>query len=45
MAHFRLKEISARDIQKKMDWLGLVTFTGGLTLVLLAITFLSYGMT
>jgi MFS family permease len=44
-AHFRLREISARDIQKKMDWLGFATFTSGLTLVLLAITFLSYGVT
>lgn len=44
-AHLRLKEIAAPDIQKKMDWLGFVTFTGGLTLVLLAIMFLSYGMT
>jgi EmrB/QacA subfamily drug resistance transporter len=44
-AHLRLREISTRDIQKKMDWLGFATFTSGLTLVLLAITFLSYGIT
>lgn len=44
-AHLRLKEISTRDIQKKMDWLGFATFTSGLTLVLLAITLLSYGIT
>jgi EmrB/QacA subfamily drug resistance transporter len=44
-AHFRLKEISTKDIQKKMDWLGFATFTSGLTFILLAITFLSYGMT
>lgn len=44
-AHFRLKEISTKDIQKKMDWLGFATFTTGLTFVLLAITLLSYGIT
>jgi EmrB/QacA subfamily drug resistance transporter len=44
-AHFRLKEISTKDIQKKMDWLGFAMFTVGLTFVLLAITFLSYGIT
>ena len=43
-AHLRLKEISTRDPQKKMDWLGFAAFTSGLTLVLLAITFLSYGI-
>ena len=44
-AHRQLREISTRDVQGKMDWLGFATFTSGLTLVLLAITFLSYGMT
>ncbi len=42
-AHLRLKEIATKDTQRKMDWFGFVTFTGGLTLVLLAITLLSYG--
>jgi EmrB/QacA subfamily drug resistance transporter len=44
-AHLRLREISTKDVQRKMDWLGFATFTSGLTLVLLAITFLSYGIT
>jgi len=44
-AHLRLREISKRDVQKKMDWLGFATFTSGLTLVLLSITLLSYGIT
>ena len=42
-AHYRLREISTKDAQKKMDWLGFATFTSGLTLVLLGITFLGYG--
>ncbi len=42
-AHLRLKEIATKDAQKKMDWLGFATFTSGLTLVLLAISLLSYG--
>lgn len=42
-AHKRLKEISTRDISRKMDWTGAILFAGGLTLVLLAITYLSYG--
>jgi len=44
-AHLRLREISTKDVQKKMDWLGFAAFTTGLTFVLLAITLLSYGMT
>lgn len=44
-AHWRLKEISTRDVHGKMDWSGFATFTSGLTLLLLAVTFLSYGMT
>jgi EmrB/QacA subfamily drug resistance transporter len=44
-AHLQLREISTRDADRKMDWPGFVTFTSGLTLVLLSITFLSYGTT
>jgi EmrB/QacA subfamily drug resistance transporter len=44
-AHLRLREISTKDVQKKMDWLGFAAFTSGLTLVLLGITVLSYGIT
>ncbi len=42
-AHRRLREISTRDKASKMDWYGFAIFTTGLTLMLLAITFLSYG--
>ncbi len=42
-AHKRLREISTRDTATKMDWSGFVMFTTSLTLMLLAITFLSYG--
>ncbi|HZW56978.1 MAG TPA: MFS transporter [Nitrososphaerales archaeon] len=42
-AHRRLREISVRDKASRMDWPGFVTFSAGLTLILLAITFLSYG--
>ncbi len=40
----KLREISTKDVAKKMDWGGFATFTSGLTLILLAITFLSYGL-
>ncbi len=43
-AHRRLREISTQDKSRKMDWSGAVLFAAGLTLVLLAITYLSYGM-
>lgn len=42
-AHRRLKEISTRDVARKMDWLGFITLTSGLILVFLAITTLGYG--
>lgn len=42
-AHFRLREVSMKDEARKMDWLGFATFTSGLTLILLSITFFSYG--
>ena len=42
-AHRQLREISTRDVPSKMDWRGFATFTSGITLILLAITFLSYG--
>jgi EmrB/QacA subfamily drug resistance transporter len=43
-AHLRLKEIATPDVQRKMDWSGFATFSSGLTAILLAITFLSYGL-
>ncbi len=43
-AHRRLREIAEKDVSKKMDWIGLGTFSSGLTLILLAITYLSYGL-
>ena len=38
-----LREIGTSDTSKKIDWYGFGLFSSGLTLVLLAITFLSYG--
>lgn len=43
-AHARLKEISAKDPARKMDWEGFLLFSTGLTLLLLAITYFSYGL-
>ncbi|MHB8567743.1 MAG: MFS transporter [Nitrososphaerales archaeon] len=43
-AYKRLREISVKDPEKKMDWPGFVSFTAGLTLILLGITFLGYGL-
>jgi EmrB/QacA subfamily drug resistance transporter len=43
-ARWRLKEISIKDPVKQMDWIGFVEFTSGICLVLLALTFLSYGV-
>ncbi|MHB8567538.1 MAG: MFS transporter [Nitrososphaerales archaeon] len=44
-AYLRLREISTRDTARKMDWPGFGTFTTGLTLLLVSITFFSYGPT
>ena len=43
-AHYRLKEISTREEYKGMDWFGFFTFASGLALLLLATTFLSFGL-
>lgn len=43
-AYLKLREISTQDTSKKMDWPGFALFSIGLTMVLLAITFLSYGI-
>ncbi|MHB8566120.1 MAG: MFS transporter [Nitrososphaerales archaeon] len=43
-AYMKLREISVRDLSRKMDWVGFALFSTGLTLVLLAVTFLSYGI-
>ncbi|MGI0091812.1 MAG: MFS transporter [Nitrososphaerales archaeon] len=40
----QLREISIRDPEKKIDWSGFAAFASGLTLVLLAVTYLSYGL-
>lgn len=42
-AYRQLKEVSVLDPSKKMDWVGFTLFSGGLTSVLLGITYLSYG--
>jgi len=43
-AHYRLKEISTRDEYRGMDWIGFFTFSSGLGLLLLATTYLSFGL-
>ncbi len=43
-AHYRLKDISTRDSYRGIDWVGFFSFAGGLGLVLLAITYLSFGL-
>jgi EmrB/QacA subfamily drug resistance transporter len=42
-ARMRLREIATKDTAKKMDWTGFFTFTSGITLLLVALTLLSYG--
>jgi EmrB/QacA subfamily drug resistance transporter len=43
-AHWKLREISVMDRTRKMDWTGFGLFTAGLSMVLLSLTFLSYGI-
>jgi len=42
-AYLRLRDVSTKDRSKKIDWFGLLFFSIGLTLVLLSVTYLSYG--
>jgi EmrB/QacA subfamily drug resistance transporter len=42
-AYVRLREIAVKDPVKKIDWTGFALFSIGLTLILVGITFLSYG--
>ena len=43
-AQRRLREIGKKDPSKRIDWTGFGLFTTGLTFLLLAITYLSYGV-
>ncbi len=43
-AHFRLREIGTKDVQRAMDWTGFGLFSAGLTSIMISITFLSYGL-
>jgi EmrB/QacA subfamily drug resistance transporter len=43
-AHYRLKEGSTKDTYRGIDWVGFITFSVGLALVLISITFLSFGL-
>ena len=43
-AHLRLREISTKEGSRKMDWLGFATFSIALTMILVSLTFLSYGL-
>ncbi|MDG6905129.1 MAG: MFS transporter [Nitrososphaerota archaeon] len=40
----RLREIAPEDPEKRIDWLGIGLFSGGLALLLLGVTYLSYGV-
>ena len=42
--HYKLKEISKKDAYRSMDWVGLSTFSSGLGLLLLSMTYLGYGL-
>ncbi len=42
-AYIRLHDVSTRDKSRMVDWAGFAYFSAGLTLVLVSITFLSYG--
>jgi EmrB/QacA subfamily drug resistance transporter len=43
-AYRQLREIATKDTNKKLDWVGFALFTCGLSLVMLAITYLTYGL-
>ena len=43
-ARKRLREIGVRDVSKKIDWAGFIFFSSGLSLILVALTYLSYGL-
>jgi EmrB/QacA subfamily drug resistance transporter len=43
-SYLRLREIALRDTSRNVDWLGFGVFSCGLLLILLSITFLSYGL-
>jgi EmrB/QacA subfamily drug resistance transporter len=43
-AYYRLKEISKPEEYRGMDWIGFAAFSTGLGLLLIAITFLSFGL-
>lgn len=42
-ARSRLHEITEKDTSKQVDWPGLIAFSVGLLLILLSLTYLSYG--
>ncbi len=43
-ARYRLKETATKDSYHGMDWIGFLAFSSGLGLVLLAITYLNFGL-
>ena len=43
-AYRELRDVGTKDASKRMDWSGFVLFAIGLTSILLAVTFLSYGV-
>lgn len=44
LGYKKLKELSLEETNRKLDWLGFILFVLGLLLVLISITYLSYGL-
>ncbi len=44
IGYTKLRELATEDPTKTIDWIGFATFALGITLALVAITFLSYGL-
>lgn len=43
-AHYRLREVATKDSYHGMDWIGFFSFAAGLGLILLSLTYLSFGL-
>ncbi|MGC9068965.1 MAG: MFS transporter [Thermoprotei archaeon] len=43
-AHFRLKEVGKIERKASIDWVGFISFTVGIASFLLALTFITYGL-
>ena len=45
LGYKKLKELASDDTDKNLDWLGFILFLAGLIIILVAVTYLSYGLT